>query len=495
MQLEGDLRNISLSKVLLAIGGQDGKGILTVQGDEDIVAVSFLDGDIVTADALNETVEEGLGRVLQSRGLVDPDDFRAVATEHQGGSSGSLADLLLQRGLIDRKQLLEALRIQTFRQMFKILAWRQGEYKFYSGDEISYEDGFQPISIEELLVRAIDKLGEKVGLLGPLPDLETVYRQVPPRGQIQILGRDGEGGVGIWISKKQASFLSKMDGQRHASEIASDQGLGKFAAVYSLYHLLQYDLVENVGRGSAPVFADDDLNATGSRTPTPTGRVGGVGSVNLDATGGVGGEPVFADEVLKVPEPLEPRPPRSPAPPPAAGRDPVTTDDTFGAALAEESMELERPLAAPSPVAKWIGGILATLLLLGLVSTLLNRPATVLLPFTWQDVSRSTAERQIRQSLYRRVDTAAKTFYLLEGKYPDSLPQMVERGLISPADLVDPAGYELVYQTGEGVYRISLEEDGERIEGLGTTEAITGDFLVDPQFLSTASEPPLVLLD
>ena len=62
--------------MLLAIGGQDGKGILTVQGDEDIVAVSFLDGEIVTADALNETVEEGLGRVLQSRGLVDAESFR-----------------------------------------------------------------------------------------------------------------------------------------------------------------------------------------------------------------------------------------------------------------------------------------------------------------------------------------------------------------------------------------------------------------------------------
>ena len=382
--------------------------------------------------------------------------------------------------------------------MFKILAWRQGEYKFYSGDEVSYEEGFQPISIEELLVRAIDKLGEKVGLLGPLPDLDSVYRQVPPRGQIQVLGRDGEGGVGIWISQKQASFLSKVDGQRRASEVASDLGLGKFAAVYSLYHLLQYDLMENIGKGAGgSVFADEDLNATGSRTaPSPQPQRGPAGPASLDASGGVGGDAVFADEVLKVPEMPEPRAPQPqsrPKPEPAADAPP--SHDAISAAVEAEPAAPERPLPAPSLLARWIGPALAALLLAGLVMAMLDRPAAVLLPFSWQDNSRSTVERQIRQSLYRRVDTAAKTYFLLEGKYPDSLPQMVDRGLISPADVIDPAGYRLVYQASEGSYRIWLDDDGQRIEGLGTTEAITGDFLVDPQFLSTASEPPLVLLD
>lgn len=503
MNLEGDLRNTSLPKVLLAISGQDGKGILTVQGDEDIVAVSFLDGEIVTADALNETVEEGLGRVLQGRGLVDPEDFRSIATEHQGGSSGSLGDLLVKRGMVDQKQLLEALRIQTFRQMFKILAWRQGEYKFYSGDEVSYEEGFQVITVDELLVRAIDKLGEKVGLFGPLPDLESTYRQVPPRGQIQVLGRDGEGGVGIWISKPQASFLAKMDGDRRASEVASDLGLGRFAALYSLYHLLQYDLVENVGKSAGrAVFADEPLDTTSSLnasqlglpptspSPAAVSSPPGPGAESAPAAK----EPIFADEFAKprVPDLPELEPPREPPPKPRPR--PRQTPDVDDA-LDDRLSVAERPLPAPSPLAKWMGGGLALLLLIGVVATLMSRPASILLPFPWQDNTRSTLERQIRQSLYRRVDTAAKTYFLLEGKYPDSLAQLVERGLMSPADLVDPAGYELVYTAGTGSYGIQLQDDGQLIEGLGTREGITGDFLVDPQFLSTASEPPLVLLD
>ena len=47
--IEGDLRELPLRKVLQSIAAQDGSGILTVQGEDDIVAVSFVSGGIVNA--------------------------------------------------------------------------------------------------------------------------------------------------------------------------------------------------------------------------------------------------------------------------------------------------------------------------------------------------------------------------------------------------------------------------------------------------------------
>lgn len=500
MNLEGDLRSVSLPRVLLSIGGQDGKGILTVQGDEDIVAVSFLDGEIVTADALNETVEEGLGRVLRRRGLVDAEQFRGVAAEHQGGSEGSLGDLLVERGLVERKQLLESLRIQTFRQMFKILTWRQGEFKFYSGDEVSHEEGFTPIAVEELLVRAIDKLGEKVGLVGPLPSLDDVYRQVPPRGKIQVYGRDGDGGVGIWITPEQASFLGKVDGSRRGKDVARDLGLNRFKAVYALYNLLQFDLIESASRGGAKAspFADEDPQGAVFQ---PSASPGGTGAGPSPTTGGGGEAAVFADEVAAEPTaPAEPRQPpeRRPAPearPEAREGQRRQRPRPAPEARPQARTRAEPPLPAPTGAVQWVGPGLAVLLLVGIFLAMVLRPAGLLLPFPWQENSRSTFERQIRQSLFRKVDRAAKTHYLIESEFPESLDQLVARGLIAPADLADPAGYDLVYTDNETSYRIVLQDGDHPVEGLGTTEAITGDFLVDPQFLATASEPPLVLLD
>ena len=48
--LEGDLQETSLPHVLKILGLQQGTGILTIQGEEDIIAVSCLKGHIVTAD-------------------------------------------------------------------------------------------------------------------------------------------------------------------------------------------------------------------------------------------------------------------------------------------------------------------------------------------------------------------------------------------------------------------------------------------------------------
>jgi len=153
--IEGDLRHASLTRVLQRVAAFGQNGILTLQGDDDIVAVSFLRGAVVSADALNQTIEAGLGKVLVNQGLVRPEELAGVVREYQGGSSGSFAELLVSRGLIGRGELLEALRVQTLLQMLQLLTWRQGEFKFYPGDEVSFEQGFVPIAVEELLVRAI----------------------------------------------------------------------------------------------------------------------------------------------------------------------------------------------------------------------------------------------------------------------------------------------------------------------------------------------------
>ena len=160
MSLEGELQRLALPKVLHSLAAQRLSGILTVQGEDDIVAISLLEGAIVAADALNQTVEEGLGDVLQGQNLISSEDFSAAVRDHQGGGSGSLGDLLVSRDLVTREELLEGLRRQTYRLMLQVLTWKVGEFKFYSGDEVSFEEGFGPISVDELLIRSIDDLGD-----------------------------------------------------------------------------------------------------------------------------------------------------------------------------------------------------------------------------------------------------------------------------------------------------------------------------------------------
>ncbi|HEY0782969.1 MAG TPA: DUF4388 domain-containing protein, partial [Thermoanaerobaculia bacterium] len=160
MSVEGSLDLFRLPEILQVISQQGKTGILTVQGLQDIVAISFLNGRIVAADALNQTLEEGLAEVLVGGGWVNPREFAEAAAEHQN-TGGRLVDLLVERGYMERPQLLQALRVQTNRLLTQVLSWEQGDFKFYGGDEVSYEEGFTPISVEDLLLQTLSAEAER----------------------------------------------------------------------------------------------------------------------------------------------------------------------------------------------------------------------------------------------------------------------------------------------------------------------------------------------
>jgi Domain of unknown function (DUF4388) len=175
--VEGTLGVFRLPEILQLIAQQGKTGILTVQGPHDMVAISFLRGDIVYADALNQPAEEGLERVLVGDGMVRREDLARAAAEIQAGG-GRLIDVLVERQHLSRPELLEALRLQTFRLLEQVLLWQEGDFKFFSGEEVSYEEGFAPIRVQDLLIRSVEDLEEE-GRLSPPPPRPTLV-PVPP---------------------------------------------------------------------------------------------------------------------------------------------------------------------------------------------------------------------------------------------------------------------------------------------------------------------------
>jgi hypothetical protein len=379
MALEGNLHVLSLPEILQMIALQRKTGILTVQGEADIIAVSFLNGDVVSADALNRTLEESLGEALAARGMVGREEFAALAAEQQSGA-GRLVDLLVKRGLIERDQLLESLHEETCQMLLALLRWREGDFKFYGGEEVFYEDGFAPIHVDELLIRAVAE-----GAIERQTEITEVTRFPAPAAAAE---------------------------------------------------------------STAPA-PPPDLPET---TPTPT-----------------------------------------PAPPPARPRlvPPVT------AAFAGPKPAPERGAEAlPTPA--WPGRALAGVLAAALFTVLWTSPRFLALPYPWQTGARETMERAQRAALYGKIDRAARTFFLLEGRYANELEGLAAMRLLEPRDLTDPGARPLAYSTDGLSYTLQPVASGEPVEALGAHEAITGDFLLDPEFLKgpvKSESQPLVLLD
>ena len=185
------------------------------------------------------------------------------------------------------------------------------------------------------------------------------------------------------------------------------------------------------------------------------------------------------------------------APVPASGIAPMIPPDDLESTGPFRKMKVE-PRIAPPPSLGWVSRSLALLLAVLVVATLLRLPDSLLLPFPWQRHERETLVRDQRAALYLKIDRAAKTWYLLKGSFPDRLQDLVGAGLLSSSDLQDPEGRPLQYAAAEESYTLKPMENGKPVPGAEATEAITGNFLLDPEVLNTTPEStvaPLVLLD
>lgn len=408
MSVEGTLELVKLPEILQLVAQQRKTGILTVQGPQDIIAISFLNGQIVAADALNQTVEEGLSQILVGERLITAQDFSRAAAEYQ--SSGlRLLDHLVEKRYVARPDLLRALRIQMTRLLEQLLRWDKGEFKFYSGDEVSYEEGFVPIPVDELLFQIAQRNATAAA---------SAPRPVPV----------------------QPAALVRPAPAPPAAPVP-DGGLG-------------------------PLPGPDEL----SRRPATAEEAArqGVRVVRREGT------------------------------PPAPGRVvPAGPAEGEVAAGPFRKMKVEAPAAeaGAQPVAP---KILAAGLAILLLTALLLRPAAVLLPFPWQEREREALAQDLRSSQYLKIDQAAKTWFLLEGRFPANLGDLVTAGLLTRADLRDPQGYPIRYEPGEESYTLQPMEGGKPVAGTETSEAITGNFLLDPEILAVpaeSAEHPLVLLD
>jgi hypothetical protein len=158
-------------------------------------------------------------------------------------------------------------------------------------------------------------------------------------------------------------------------------------------------------------------------------------------------------------------------------------------------MKVQTPAEQPRPV---LPKLLAAGLVLVAAAVLLFRSEALILPFPWQSRERADFAQDQRASLYLKIDRAAKTSFLLEGHFPATLAQLQKEGLLSGGDLSDPQGHPFRYTVTEESYVLEPLQGDVPIPGAETSEAITGNFFLDPEFLAVPTEstaPPLVLLD
>jgi len=194
--------------------------------------------------------------------------------------------------------------------------------------------------------------------------------------------------------------------------------------------------------------------------------------------------------------------------PPGAGRKAAAKVAGAGASVAQVGAKwlekskispnkLKIPSAAEIDWLAWPARILGLGAFLLLVAATWSDPVRFLQPFPWQQSLRQAVLDQQTSAAYLKVDQAAKTSFLLDGHFPEALSKLVSDSYLTPRDLVDPVGRRLGYSSQVAGYLIYPEGEKDVAPGASRTEAVTGNFLLDPEFLQDRAVeiPPLVLLD
>jgi len=127
--LQGTLRDFNLADIFQLIGLQKKTGVLTLKSGQEVVTVSFLDGNVVAADSLHRRLEDRLGTVLvKTKQIASAQLHEALKIQKQ--TLKRLGDVLVEQKYISQEALREALRIQVTQMIYRLFRWRDGEYHF-----------------------------------------------------------------------------------------------------------------------------------------------------------------------------------------------------------------------------------------------------------------------------------------------------------------------------------------------------------------------------
>src|SRR5262245_48269900 len=135
MALEGTLRDFSLADIFQLIGIQKKTGVLTLKYDGEVVTVSFLNGNVVTADSLKKKLEDRLGAVLVRSGRLSDKQLHQ-ALKIQKETLKRLGHILVDGRYIGETDLREALRLQITQIVYRLFRWKDGDYHFNQEESV-----------------------------------------------------------------------------------------------------------------------------------------------------------------------------------------------------------------------------------------------------------------------------------------------------------------------------------------------------------------------
>src|SRR5450755_1329168 len=264
MGLEGTLRVFSLTDIFQLLGLQRKSGVLTVEGDDDTVTLSFLGGQVVAAESARHRLDNRIGHLLVRAGRISEEQLAEIL-QTQKETQQRLGFLLIRDRLVTPEDLREALRLQIMRIVFGAFRWTDGRFRFTQEGPIDYDaDHMSPVPTESILMEAAQILDEWPMLEKKVRSRHLVFRRAPGVEALRLVLSADEAREGaLAVSKSEAETWRWIDGNRSVADILERAFLSEFEVYKGLAELLGRNLIIE---GRIPSLPSEPVPAAAARS-------------------------------------------------------------------------------------------------------------------------------------------------------------------------------------------------------------------------------------
>ncbi len=269
MALKGTLKDFGIADILQLIGQQQKTGALTVSRRGETIVVSFVEGNIVSAETTSRKTKDLIGSMLVAANLLTEEQLD-FALETQKRTLQRLGDVLVGQSVITAQRFGEFVHLQTSETLFKLFAWKAGTYEFEQR-EIEVENMLTPLRAETILMEGFRRIDEWPEVRKRITSLQMTFEKIKPLPSLESLKHPLVNQVFETKRKKSAASEAPLVGDnervafdliepgRTVQRLVELSVLGEFETAKALNNLIEWGYVGGLaptGKGGAEFETD-----------------------------------------------------------------------------------------------------------------------------------------------------------------------------------------------------------------------------------------------
>ncbi len=230
--IKGNLASFRIVEVMQMLSMQRQTGRLIIHAPTEAVELHFRDGAVVFATGNCGDPAAAMDTLLRKSCRVDADSLQHAISI--GGMTGEQIDkVLIREKLIDIKTYADCLRRHTESLVYKVMAWKTGDFSFENATPPVFAVPLQ-IKVDDLLLEGARRSDEWTLIQQKIPNLGIVFE--PMIGNAEELTTRG-------MSDTDLKVFSLIDGRRTVQDIIDADYLGEFDVAKSIFILLSVNLI------------------------------------------------------------------------------------------------------------------------------------------------------------------------------------------------------------------------------------------------------------